>query len=1120
MIQRIIRFSAENRLLVLGAVAALVVLAVVTLREIRLDALPDLSDTQVIVYSRWDRSPDILEDQVTYPIISTLLGAPRVKAVRGFSDFGFSYVYVIFEDGTDLYWARSRVLEYLSKIQSRLPPGVQTELGPDATGVGWVYQYALVDREGRHSLADLRSFQDWSLRYALQAVPGVAEVASIGGYQKQYQVTVDPNRLAAYGLPIGAVVEAVRRSNDEVGGRLLELAGREFMVRGRGYARSTTDLEQVVVKVGPGGVPVLLRDVARVELGPELRRGVADLDGEGDVVGGIVVMRHGENALNVIRRVQARLAELAPSLPAGVEVVTTYDRSTLIERAIGTLRHELLLEMVIVSLVILLFLWHVPSAIVPIVTIPVSVLLAFIPMYFLGVTVNIMSLAGIAISIGVLVDGAIVEVENAYNKIHRWQADGGQLGGRHLSFHQVRLQALQEVGPAVFFSLLVIAVAFLPIFTLVDQEGRLFKPLAYSKNLAMAIAALLAITLDPALRMLFARIEPFRFRPRWLASLATGTLVGTYHAEERHPISRAIHRVYEPACRFVLRHPRKTIATALLLVAVSIPVYFTLGREFMPPLNEGTILYMPTTLPGISVAQAQELLVAQDRVLRAFPEVERVFGKAGRADTSTDPAPLSMVETTVVLRPEDRWRGKPRWYSRWPEWTKPAFRPFWPDRISWEELVAEMDAALKAPGVTNAWTMPIKARIDMLSTGVRTPVGIKVFGSDLAEIERLGAEIEQAVRAVPGTRSAYAERVAGGYFLDVVPRRDQLARHGLTVADLQSVVMSAIGGENVSTVIDGRARYPINVRYPRELRDDPERLGRVLVPVPAVPPAAAGIGGMGGAPGAGAIAAQVPLAQLADVRLVQGPSMLRDENGFLAGYVYVDIAGRDVGGYVEDAKRAVESAVALPAGYSLLWSGQYENMLRVRERLKLVVPVTLLLIFALLYANTRSAFKSGLVMLAVPFSAIGAIWLFWLLDYNVSIAAWVGMIALLGLDAETGVFMLLFLDLSWEEARQRGALRDEREVDEAIVHGAVKRARPKMMTVAAAFMGLLPILWSTSAGADVMKRIAAPMLGGLVTSFLLELLVYPAVYKLWRRRELAAASAAPAQLAVGPASSA
>ena len=1119
MIRRIIRFSAENRFLVLGAVAALVVLAVVALRRIRLDALPDLSDTQVIVLSRWDRSPDILEDQVTYPIVSTLLGAPRVEAVRGFSDFGFSFVYVIFEDGTDIYWARSRVMESLSKIQPRLPPGVQTELGPDATGVGWVFQYALVDREARHSIDELRSFQDWSLRYALQAVPGVAEVASFGGYQRQYQVTVDPNRLAAYGLGIGEVVEAVRRSNDEVGGRLLELAGRELMVRGRGYARSPADLEQVVVKLGPGGVPVLLRDVARVALGPEMRRGVADLDGRGDVVGGIVVMRHGENALNVIRRVQARLAELEPSLPEGVEVVTTYDRSDLISRAIATLRHELLLEMVIVSLVILLFLWHVPSAIVPIVTIPVAVLLAFIPMYFLGVTVNIMSLAGIAISIGVLVDGAIVEVENAYNKIHRWQRDGGEVDGRRLGFHQVRLEALQEVGPSVFFSLLVIAVAFLPIFTLVDQEGRLFKPLAYSKNLAMAIAALLAITLDPALRMLFARIEPYRFRPRWLASLSTRALVGTYHAEERHPISRAIFRAYEPACRLVLRHPRKTVAAALLLVAASIPAYFTLGREFMPPLDEGTILYMPTTLPGISVAQAQELLISQDRVLRSFPEVERVHGKAGRADTATDPAPLSMVETTVVLRPRGQWRPKERWYSGWPEWTKAAFRPFWPDRISWDELVAEMDAALRAPGVTNAWTMPIKARIDMLSTGVRTPVGIKVFGSDLAEIERLGAEIERAVRTVPGTRSVYAERVAGGWFLDVVPRRDQLARHGLTIADLQAVVMSAIGGENVSTVIDGRARYPVNVRYPRELRDDPERLGRVLVPVRAAPASAAGGAGMA-AGGGGPVAAQVPLAQLADVRLVQGPAMLRDENGFLAGYVYVDIAGRDVGGYVEEARRAVARSVTLPAGYSLLWSGQYENMLRVRERLKLVVPVTLLLIFALLYANTRSAFKAGLVMLAVPFSAVGAIWLFWLLDYNVSIAAWVGMIALLGLDAETGVFMLLFLDLSWEEARRRGRLRDEAEVDEAIVHGAVKRARPKMMTVAAAFMGLLPILWSTSAGADVMKRIAAPMLGGLVTSFLLELLVYPAVYKLWRRRELAAAPelpGAPAEAAPLPA---
>ncbi|MEP7012599.1 MAG: CusA/CzcA family heavy metal efflux RND transporter [Acidobacteriota bacterium] len=1079
MIKRIIRFSAENRFLVLGAVTVLVVIAAYTLRQIRLDALPDLSDTQVIVYSRWDRSPDILEDQVTYPIISTLLGAPRVKAIRGFSDFGFSYVYVIFEDGTDLYWARSRVLEYLSKIQPQLPEGVRTELGPDATGVGWVYQYALVDRSGKLSLDELRSYQDWTLRYALQAVPGVAEVASIGGYQRQYQITVDPNRLVAYGLSLDAIAKAVQSSNDEVGGRLLEISGREYMVRGRGYAKSTSDLEQVVVRVSPAGVPVLLRDVARVELGPEIRRGVSDLDGKGDAVGGIVVMRHGENALNVIRRVEAKLAELHASLPEGVEVVPTYDRSTLIERAIETLKHELGVEMIIVSLVILIFLWHFPSAAVPILTIPISVLLAFIPMYLMGLTVNIMSLAGIAISIGVLVDGAIVEVENAYNKIHLWL-----VAGRPGSFHEVRLAALQEVGPSVFFSLLVIAVAFLPVFALVDQEGRLFRPLALSKNLAMAIAALLAITLDPALRMLFARIEPFHFRPRWLARFATGALVGTYRAEERHPISRAIFRIYEPVCRFVLRHPKAVIAVALLLVAVSVPIYFSLGSEFMPPLNEGTLLYMPTTLPGISVARAQDLLTAQDKVLKSFPEVERVFGKAGRADTSTDPAPFSMFETTVVLKSEERWRGKKRWYSGWPDWIKPAFRPIWPDHISWEELVDEMNRAVASPGVTNAWTMPIKARIDMLSTGVRTPVGIKIFGADLAVIERLGAAIEQAVRTVPGTRSVYAERVAGGYFLDISPRRDQLARYGLTIADLQRVIMTAIGGENVTTTIEGRARYPVNLRYPRELRDDPARLGRVLVATPTM--------------------AQVPLAQIADIKLTQGPSMLRDENGFLAGYVYVDIAGRDVGSYVHDAKLAVEKAVTLPASTSLSWSGQYENMIRVKERLKIVVPITLLLIFVLLYANTRSAFKATIVMLAVPFSAIGAIWLFWLLGYNVSIAAWVGMIALLGLDAETGVFMLLFLDLAWDDAKKRGALKNAADADEAIVHGAVKRARPKMMTVAAAFMGLLPILWSTSAGADVMKRIAAPMIGGLVTSFALELLVYPAIYKLWRRRELSA----------------
>lgn len=1086
MIRRIIAFSARNRALVLLGVAALVLIAVWALRQIRLDALPDLSDTQVIVYSKWDRSPDIVEDQVTYPIVSALLGAPKVKAVRGYSDFGFSYVYVIFQDGTDLYWARSRVLEYLSKIQSRLPDGVQTELGPDATGVGWVYQYALVDHSGKHSLDELRSYQDWTLRYALQSVPGVAEVAALGGYVKQYQITVDPNRLASYGLPLDQVVEAIRRSNNEVGGRLLEASGAEYMVRGRGYAKRPEDLEQIVLKVGPAGVPVLLRDVARVELGPEMRRGVSDLDGLGDHVGGIVVMRHGENALNVIQRVKAKIEELQPGMPEGVEVVPTYDRSGLITRALDTLRHELVIEMIIVCLVILLFLWHIPSATVPILTIPISVLLAFIPMYFLGVSVNIMSLAGIAISIGVLVDGAIVEVENAYNKLHQWQA-----GGRKGDFHKVRLEALQEVGPSVFFSLLVIAVAFLPIFALVDQEGRLFKPLAISKNLAMAIAALLAVTLDPALRMLFTRMDPFTFRPRWLARLASRVAVGTYHPEERHPISRAIAKVYEPACRFVLRRPWAVIGGALALVAVSLPLYFRLGSEFMPPLNEGTILYMPITLPGISVTQATELLQTQDRVLKGFPEVERVLGKAGRADTSTDPAPFSMMETTVVLKPEGQWRPKARWYSGWaPDWMKPAFRPFWPDHLSMDELIDEMDRALRIPGVTNSWTMPIKNRIDMLSTGVRTPIGIKVFGSDLKEIERTGETLEGLLRKIPGTRSVYAERVAGGYFLDIVPRRDQLARYGLTLSQLQTVIATAIGGENVTTTIEGRERYPVNVRYPRELRDDPARLARVLVATPT--------------------GAQVPLAQVADLQIVRGPSMLRDENGFLAGYVYVDIAGRDIGSWVEEAKQVVRKHVSLPTGQSLQWSGQYENMVRVRERLKIVVPVTLALIFVLLYANTRSPFKALVVMLAVPFSAVGAVWLFHLLHYNVSIAAWVGMIALLGLDAETGVFMLLFLDLSWDEAKRAGKLKTLADMDEAIIHGAVKRARPKMMTVCAAFMGLLPILWSTSAGADVMKRIAAPMIGGLVTSFLLELLVYPAIYKVWKRHtEMRGAVAEP-----------
>jgi copper/silver efflux system protein len=1075
MVRAIIRFSAEHKFLVLALTAAAVAYGAYTVRHIPVDAIPDLSDTQVIVYSRWDRSPDVIEDQVTYPIVAALLGSPRVKVIRGFSDFGYSFVYVIFQDGTDLYWARSRVLEYLSKIQPLLPAGVTAELGPDATGVGWVFQYALVDDSGRLGSADLRAFQDWSLRYRLQAVPGVAEVASFGGFVKQYQVTADPNRLRAYGLSITDVAEAVRRSNQEVGGRLLELSGREFMVRGRGYLKERADLESVVLKTDDRGTPVLVRDVGWVALGPEMRRGISDLDGRGDTAGAVVIMRHGENARAVIARVKERLEEVRPSLPPGVRVVTTYDRSDLIQRAIDNLKHDLLLEILIVSLVILVFLWHIPSAIVPIVTIPVSVLLAFVPMAFLGISSNIMSLAGIAISIGVLVDGAIVEVENAYKKLERWQSEGG-VG----DFHRVRLEALLEVGPAVFFSLLVIAVAFLPIFTLVDQAGRLFRPLAWTKNLTMFIAAGLALTLDPALRMLFTRMHWVHFRPRFLSWAWNTVTVGRYHPEERHPVSRLLFAVYEPACRFVLRHPWPVIAGAGVLVLTTVPVFLGLGREFMPRLNEGTVLYMPTTLPGISVAEASRWLQAQDRILMSFPEVVRVHGKAGRAETSTDPAPLSMVETVVTLKPPEEWRPKERWYSDWaPQWLQGlVLRRVWPDRLSYEELVEEMDAALRLPGTTNAWTMPIKNRIDMLHTGIRTPIGIKVFGPDLAEIEAVGLAVEQAVRGVPGTRSVFAERVAGGYFLDFDLKRESLARYGLSVEDAQQTILSAVGGENVTTTIEGRARFPVNVRYPRELRDDLGALGAVLVRTPS--------------------GAQVPLAQLAELRTVQGPSMIRNENGLLSGYVYVDTAESDIGGFVDRAKRAVGSAVALKPGYSLEWSGEYENMLRVRDRLLLVLPLTVLLIVFLLYANTGSAVKTGIVLMAVPFSMVGAVWLMWLLGYHVSIAAWVGMIALMGLDAETGVFMLLFLDLAYDEARARGQMRDRRDLVEAIVHGAVKRVRPKMMTVTAAFMGLMPIMWSTGTGADVMKRIAAPMVGGLATSFVLELLVYPPLYLLWK----------------------
>jgi len=1073
IITKIIEFSARNKFIVIIFTLVGVAWAFWAMQNMSLDAIPDLSDTQVIIYSRWDRSPDIMEDQVTYPIVTAMLGAPKVKAIRGFSDFGFSYVYIIFKDGTDVYWARSRTLEYLSKILPKLPEGVRTELGPDATGVGWVFQYALIDKTGTHDLSQLRSFQDWYLRYWLQSVPGVAEVASIGGFQKQYQCNINPNALLAYNIPLMKVVDAIRDGNNEVGGRLVEFSGAEYMVRGKGYIKSVKDIEQIVIGTDMQGTPILVKNIGHVTLGPEIKRGISDLDGEGDTVGGIVVMRYKENALNVIKRVKEKIEEIKPSLPKGVEIITTYDRSELIKQSIDTLKEELIAAMIIVSIVILIFLWHIPSAIVPIITIPMSMVLVFIPMYYMGITSNVMSLAGIAIAIGVLCDGAIVEVENAYKKLQLWIA-----GGRVGDFHIIRLNALKEVGPSVFFSLLVIAVAFMPIFTLVDQEGRLFKPLAFTKNIAMAIAAILAITLDPAIRMLFARMDFVHFRPKWLSWLFNQVTVGRYYPEEQHPISKILFRIYEPACRLVLKWRKTTIVVAILLILTTIPVYLKLGSEFMPPLYEGSLLYMPTTFPGISVTEAEKLLQMQDKILKSVPEVERVFGKAGRAETSTDPAPFSMMETTIVLKPKSEWRKVQRWYSWMPEVFQKPLRHIWWDRMTKDDLITELDKKMQFPGVTNAWTMPIKARIDMLTTGVRTPIGIKIYGGDLKEIEKIGTHLEMIMREIPGTRSVYAERTAGGYFVDFVLKRDQLARYGLTIKEAQMVIMSAIGGEPVTTTIEGRERYTVNVRYARELRDDIPKLERVLVPT------------MSGA--------QIPLAELADINLTLGPSMIRDENGMLAGYVYVDLSGQDIGGYVNEAKKIVREKLELPAGYALQWSGQYENMIRVRERLKIVVPVTIFMIFVLLYMNTKSSVKTGIVMLAVPFSAIGAVWYLYILGYNISIAVWVGMIALMGLDAETGVFMLLFLDMAYYDSIKKGQMKTRQDLTEAIIHGAVKRIRPKMMTVGTTFVGLLPIMWSMGTGADMMKRVAAPMIGGLFTSFIMELLVYPPIYSIWK----------------------
>ncbi len=1058
MIKKIIEFSAHNRILVIFLTLVLVGFGIYSVKKIPLDAIPDLSDTQVIIYSKWDRSPEIIEKQVTYPIVASLLGAPKIKSVRGFSDYGYSYVYVIFEDGTDLYWARSRVIEYLNRINSQLPQGVKTELGPDATSVGWVYQYALVDESGKINSSELRSLQDWTLRYQLQSVPGVAEVASVGGFVKQYQVKVDPRKLELFQVSLMQVMDAVRNSNQESGGRVLEFSGTEAMVRSQGLVTDTTDIENAVVTYKPNSkAPILVKQVAQVSFGPEMRRGITDYNGRGDAVGGIIVMRQGEDAPTIIAKVKEKISEIQKTLPENVKIHAVYDRSDLIHRAVATLKATLIEELIIVSLVILLFLWHVPSALVPIITIPVAVLLAFIPLLLLGQTSNIMSLAGIAISIGVLVDGAIVEVENAYRKIQHWDENG-----RKESFFNVRLQALMEVGPSVFFSLLVIAVAFLPIFTLVDQEGRLFRPLALSKNLAMFIAALLAITLDPAMRMLFARADYFNGPNKWLNKLGNVTLVGKYYSEHKHPISRRLFAVYEPVLNWILARKKSVLLASGVAVLSIIPGFMILGSEFMPTLHEGSLLYMPTALPGLSVSEAQKVLTKQDQILKSFPEVESVFGKAGRAETSTDTAPLSMIETTIVLKDKSAW----------------------PKKISEEELIEKMNSALQFAGMPNIWTMPIKNRIDMLSTGIRSPIGVKIFGSDLKVIEKIGQQVEQVLKTLPNTRTIVAERIASGYFLDVNINRNKLQYYGLSLKDAQDQAMFAVGGDNVSTAILGRERYPIQVRMAPDFRQDIGAIQRTLISTPT--------------------GAQIPLKEIADVKITEGASMIRDENASLVGYVYIDVDPNktDIGSYVSDAKKIVQEKIKLPTGYTLTWSGQYENMERVKERLKVVIPLTLILIILLLHFNTKSWIKTGIILLAVPFSLIGAVWFLVALDYNVSIAAWVGMIALLGLDAETGVFMLMYLDLAYDDRKKKGQMNNVKDLHDAVIEGAVHRVRPKLMTVMALFMGLIPIMWSAGAGADVMKRIAAPMIGGLMSSFILELLIYPVIFYLWKEKEI------------------
>jgi Cu(I)/Ag(I) efflux system membrane protein CusA/SilA len=1080
MLKRIIDWSVGNKLIIGLFTTAALIGGYWAVSTTPLEALPDLSDVQVIVQADYnEQAPRIIEDQVTYPIAAEMLKVPGASSVRGYSFFGVSFVYVIFDDGTDLYWARSRVLEYLNGIKGKLPASVTPTLGPDATGLGWVYQYALEDTTGRRTLAELRSIQDWYLRYALTAVPGVSEVATIGGFEKQYQVDIDPAKLLAYRIPVTRVMQAIQSANNDVGAMVIELSEREHMVRGLGYLENVSDIENVVVGATTSGTPIRVAELGRVSIGPAVRRGVAELDGRGDAVGGIVVMRFGQNALTTIERVKEKLEEVKGSLPEGVIVTPVYDRSDLILEAIDTLKEKLIEESIVVAIVCLIFLMHARSALVAVLTLPIGILMASMAMRILGVGADIMSLGGIAIAIGAMIDAAIVMIENMHKHLERAVAEKAGAHGNHegnkRSFNtadlttaerwKVVLESSKEVGPALFFSLLIITVSFLPVFTLEGQEGRMFKPLAFTKTFAMAAASLLSVTLVPVAMGVFIR--------------------GRIYRESANPVNRFLQRAYRPVITRVLANRWPVIAAAAAFVVLTWIPWSRIGSEFMPPLDEGTILFMPTTLPGVSVARAREILRIQDQIIKSFPEVKHVWGKAGRATTATDPAGLDMFETTITLKPRQEWR---------PGMTQ-------------DLLVSKMDSAVRMPGIANAWTMPIKGRIDMLATGIRTPVGIKVFGPDLAELERIGRQIESAVQSVPGTRSAFAERAQSGYYLDIDIDRAAAARHGLNIQDVQTVIATAIGGMTITQTVEGRERYGVRVRYPQELRDTPEKLAAVLVPISQSTAAVGQPVGMSGAMGSATTSsqsgtAQVPLGQIADIRLVAGPMVVRTEGAVPTAWVYVDVSGRDIGGYVRDAQGMVKQMVTLPEGYSVVWSGQFEYMERARERMKLVIPATLAIIFLLLYFNFKSVGETLIVMLSLPFALIGGIWFIWLLGYNWSVAVAIGFIALAGVAAETGVIMLIYLDHAWKTRLDKGSptLKD---LYDAIMEGAVDRVRPKMMTVTAIMGGLLPILWGSGAGGSVMRRIAAPMIGGMISSTVLTLLVIPAIYALWKERQIA-----------------